>query len=112
MPVKGLLILEKILDVASARQKILASNIANAETPGYRAKDINFAQELGRALDGKETKPVTFDAPTTMPSKDGNTVNIEIEMGKVAENTMTYETAVQLLGMKIRMIKDVVRGGR
>lgn len=113
-------ILEKMMDVASFRQKILASNIANADTPGYKAKDISFQKELETAVEGTQVNPSgspvqqnykVFETVTTMPNRDGNTVNLDIEMSKVAENTLLHNTAAQLLSMKFRMIKSIIRGG-
>jgi flagellar basal-body rod protein FlgB len=105
-------ILERMLDVASFRQKLLASNIANADTPGFKAKDISFQKELDKALQGKHSGYDVYEPVTTMPNKDGNTVNLDIEMAKVAENTLIYNAATQLMSMKIRMTKDVIKGGR
>jgi flagellar basal-body rod protein FlgB len=47
-----------------------------------------------------------------MPNRDGNTVNLNIEMAKIAENTLIYNTATSLMAKNIRMLKDVIRGGR
>lgn len=113
MPDSTLRILEKMLDVAAYRHKILASNIANADTPGYKAKDISFQQELDKAVStGKAGSYELFETPSTMPSRDGNTVNLDIEMAKVAENTLLYNTATQLMAMKVRMVKDIIKGGQ
>ncbi len=108
----GFYTLEKILDLAAFRHRILASNVANADTPGYRAKDIVFSRELEKALEGTSSRVEVVDAPTTLPSRDGNTVNVEIEMAKIAENTLTYDTAIRILEKKIKMMKDVIKGGR
>ena len=112
---KTSVILEKMMDVASFRHKILASNIANAETPGYKAKDIAFQKELNAAIEGPGSKKQGYEVFETMPTminRDGNTVNIDTEMAKVAENTLLHNTSAQLLAMNFRMIKDIIRGGR
>ncbi len=105
-------LLEKIMDICAYRQKILASNIANADTPGYKAKDINFQEELKRAVENDTGSYKVIEAKTTMPNRDGNTVNIEVEMTKFAETMLMYNTATQLLSARIRMIKDAIKGGR
>ncbi|GER94439.1 flagellar basal body rod protein FlgB [hot springs metagenome] len=114
-------ILEKMLDIAAFRQRVLSSNIANADTPGYKAKDISFQQELDKAIkasnNGNRVSNFrqgyeVYETNTTMPNRDGNTVNLDIEMAKVAENTLIYNTATQLMTMKVRMLKDVIKGGR
>jgi flagellar basal-body rod protein FlgB len=121
MPDNTIKVLEKILDVASFRQKLLASNIANADTPGYKAKDISFQKALDKAIkvwsvergasSAKQDYEI-YETVTTMPNRDGNTVNLDIEMAKVAENTLIYNAATQLMTMKVRMLKDVIKGGR
>lgn len=108
----NLFILEKILDLAMTRHRILASNVANADTPGYRARDIRFTRELEKAVSGVSETVEVVESPTTLPSRDGNTVNIEIEMSKIAENTLMYNTALRMFEKKIRMMKDVIKGGR
>ncbi|MEW6739034.1 MAG: flagellar basal body rod protein FlgB [Nitrospirota bacterium] len=113
MPDNTIKVLEKMLDVAAFRQKVLASNIANADTPGYKAKDISFQKELDRAIEGSKGQDnEVYETVTTMPNRDGNTVNLDIEMAKVAENTLIYNAATQLMTMKVRMLKDVIKGGR
>lgn len=112
MPDNSIKILEKMLDVAAFRQKLLASNIANADTPGYKAKDINFQKELDKAVSGEKDSYKIYEPATTMTNRDGNTVNLDIEMAKVAENTLIYNAAAQIMGMKMRMAKDVIKGGR
>ena len=112
-PVAGQL--EKYMDLLSARQRLVASNIANADTPGYKAKDISFQKEMEKAAamekaDGTEGKTDfdIYESATTMPNRDGNTVNVNIEMAKVAENNLIYDTAVQLIAMKQRMKKSIL----
>ncbi len=105
--------LATMLDISAYRQRILTSNIANADTPGYRARDIDFQGELDKALAGGSLKGgmVIYEPMTTLPNRDGNTVNIDVEMAKVAENSLIYNAATQLLTMKVRMLKSVLRGG-
>lgn len=110
-------ILEKMLDVAVFRHRVLASNIANADTPGYKARDISFQGELNRAMANSgsnrgEHNFEVFEVITTMPNRDGNTVNLNIEMAKITENTLLYNTATSLLAKKINMARTVLRGIR
>jgi len=109
---KSIKILEKIMDICAYRQKILASNIANADTPQYKAKDINFQEELKNALETEKSTYRIIEAPTTMPNRDGNTVNIEVEMSKLAETLLMHSAASQLMSTRIRMLKDAIKGGR
>ncbi|MGO9016527.1 MAG: flagellar basal body rod protein FlgB [Dissulfurispiraceae bacterium] len=109
MPDSIHMILEHMLDVAAFRNKVLTSNIANADTPGYKAKDISFQKEMEKAAgtEGNQGFDI-YESATTMPNRDGNTVNVDIEMAKVAENNLIYDTAVQLMGMKQRMKKNIL----
>lgn len=110
MPNDTLSILESVMDVASFRQKLLSSNIANADTPGYKAQDISFQSELNKVINGSKGNYAVFDAPSSMNNRDGNTVSVDVEMTKVAENQLMYNSAAQLLTMKFRMMKDVAKG--
>ena len=105
-------ILQKIMDLCTYRQKILASNIANVDTPNYKAKDIDFQEELKKALEIENNSYRIIEAPTTMPNRDGNTVNIEVEMAKLTETLLMYNSATQLLSTRLRMLKDAIKGGR
>jgi len=109
MPDKTGGILEHMLDVAAFRNKVLTSNIANAYTSGYKAKDISFQREMEKAAGTGGSKSFDiYESATTMPNRDGNTVNVDFEMAKVAENTLIYDTAVQLMAMKARMKKNIL----
>jgi len=108
---KSLKILEKIMDICSYRQKILASNIANADTPNYKAKDIDFQNELKKAIETNDNSYTVIESPTTMPNRDGNTVNVEVEMTKLTETLLLYSASTQLMSTKIRMLKNAVKGG-
>jgi flagellar basal-body rod protein FlgB len=105
-------ILQKIMDLCTYRQKILSSNIANVDTPNYKAKDVDFQEELKRASEIENNSYRVIEAPTTMPNRDGNTVNIEVEMAKLTETLLMYNSATQLLSTRLRMLKDAIKGGR
>ncbi|HEX8947581.1 MAG TPA: flagellar basal body protein [Dissulfurispiraceae bacterium] len=109
MPDNSMRVLEKMLDISAFRQKLLTSNIANADTPGYRAKDISFQGELDKAVEGTHSGYDIYEPATTMSNRDGNNVNLDIEMAKVAENTLIYNAATQLMSMKMRMMKDAMK---
>jgi len=114
---KTFTLLEKTLDVTHARHKVITSNVANAETPGYRAKDVNFESELARQL-GSASSGVSMErthpghislgkigslpinvveSPSGAEGLDGNTVNLETEMVRLADNTMRYEISARLM---------------
>ena len=116
------------------RQNVVSSNIANAETPGYKAKKLDFEEALRRAIDingaGKmhsshnEHYPVNggsisrvradiYDNPDVNINPDGNTVDLEKEMAKLSENSILYKAALELINKKMSMMRYAVsEGGR
>ncbi|MHB0939768.1 MAG: flagellar basal body rod protein FlgB [Armatimonadota bacterium] len=117
-------ILAKVLDGTAVRQRALANNIANAETPGYQRRDVDFATQLRDVIGRSGSDPrsivraveavaVQMHEDATAPRKlDGNSVNIEREMVELAQNSLQYETSAQMLMMKIRGLKYVIHEGR
>ncbi len=101
--------LERYLDILSARQKLVGSNIANADTPGYRTRDIDFQTELRRAGEG-EVSPVEVSG---LPVKnDGNSVSLDREARLLAENALRFRIASSLLRAQIRMVRSAIEEGR
>lgn len=117
-------ILKKVLDGASVRQRVLANNIANVETPGFTRQQLSFEDELHAAMDQPSFNPETqieavervaldVTSDTVTPARDdGNNVQIEREMTDMAKNSLQYETAAKLLTMKMRGMRDAIFDGR
>ena len=125
-------LLGKTLDLRAKRQGLIAANLANVETPGYTPSDISFESELKSALKkgGSTTSPNPRHIPlkgggtaalqlvagqlVELPGKgtgpDGNGVELESEMGRMAENQIMYNASVQLLTKKFEMMKQAIRG--
>lgn len=101
--------IERYMDLLSARQKLVASNIANADTPGYKTKDIDFQQEFASTLNGEQ--PLTIDAQGLPEKPDGNNVNIDREARMLAENAMRFNVASSLLRQQIATVKEAITGG-
>ena len=101
--------LERYMDLLSARQKLAASNIANADTPGYKTKDIDFQQEFASMLTGQQ--PLTIDAQGLLEKPDGNNVSVDREARMLAENAMRFNVASVLLRGQINSIKAAITGG-
>ena len=113
------------LQLRSKRNEVLASNIANAATPHFKARDINFDREIQRNI--KEGPLVTtndvhfptnisplrakllFRAPLN-PSLDGNTVEMEVEQMEFSENVIRYQTTLQFLNGRISGLMSAIRG--
>jgi flagellar basal-body rod protein FlgB len=116
--------LVKALDGTIARHRALANNIANADTPGYHRKDVSFHDQLRSVLaattEGASSVMENLEkidpqiAPDTnaRAGYNGNSVTIETEMGELAKNTLEYETDIQLLSTKLKMLRSVISEGR
>jgi flagellar basal-body rod protein FlgB len=127
MPIKSLFgktyhLIERSLDIAKLRHGVIASNVANLDTPGYRPKEINFDKAL---KDAQERNPV--DLTRTHPLHFGlqggryeisyeerdERVDIDQEMSKLAENNLRYQTDIEVLLRKFSMLKQgITEGGR
>jgi len=98
------------------RQEVIAGNIANADTPGYRAVDFDFARELAAATrrPGGAAAPLApprlQQIAAAQPSADGNTVDMDAERAKFADNAVRYEAALRALNGQLRTMLDAIKG--
>lgn len=99
------------LAVRSQRMGVLASNIANASTPGYKAKDIDFQSALAaiETPGGPDDAATLYRVPL-QPSQDGNTVELATEQTAFAENAVAYQTTLSFLNGRISTITRALRG--
>ncbi len=102
--------LERYMDLLSARQKLVASNIANADTPGYRTRDIDFQSEFRDALSGVPPRPVEIS--NLAVRNDGNNVNLDREARLLAENALRFQAASQLMRAEIRAVRSAIEEGK
>ena len=102
--------LEHYMDLLSTRQKLVASNIANADTPGYKAKDIDFQSEFHSALQGSASNVVEVEGLTV--HNDGNNVNIDREARMLAENAIRFNVAANLVRGRLRAIRMAITEGK
>jgi flagellar basal-body rod protein FlgB len=119
------------LNLRAARQELLASNVANADTPNYKARDIDFASALRNAMAGTaEELPVAQTAPAHLsgsagesvmgspvmyrkplqPSADGNTVDMDVERAQFADNALRYEANVMFVSEKLKGMLSAIQG--
>jgi len=102
--------LERFMDLVSFRQKLVSSNIANADTPGYTTKDVDFQKELASAVDGRSASVVELAA---LPAKtDGNNVNLDREARMLAENALRFSVASHLVRGQLQAIRSAIHDGR
>ena len=101
--------LERYMDLLSVRQKLVASNIANADTPGYRTQDIDFQSEFLNAAGGPPRATEVNELPV---KNDGNNVSLDRESRLLAENALRFQLAAQLMKSEIRVVRSAIQEGR
>jgi flagellar basal-body rod protein FlgB len=101
--------LERYMDLLSARQKLVASNVANADTPGYRTQDIDFQSEFVNAMGGPPRVTEVGDLPV---KNDGNNVSLDREARLLAENALRFQVASQLMKSQIRSVRTAIQEGK
>ncbi|GAA3790430.1 flagellar biosynthesis protein FlgB [Erythrobacter sp. HI0063] len=102
------------LEIRSQRMSVLGSNIANAATPGYKARDVDFGSALQARLGGVEAErasegAVKYRIPT-MASLDGNTVEMATEQTAFAENAVAYTATLNFLRGRVETVTRAIRG--
>lgn len=115
------------------KNNVISANIANAETPGYKSKKMDFEQALARQADLEGLRKISsshsdhiavggsisagvkaeiYDNPDVATSNDGNTVDLEKEMTLLKENQIQYKAAIQLINKKLAALKYAASEGR
>ncbi|WJV60952.1 flagellar basal body rod protein FlgB [Pectobacteriaceae bacterium CE70] len=123
---------QEALNLRAQRQEILAGNIANADTPGYQARDIDFANELTKAMKQGRTSETTLGLTVTssrhisassttysdmdllyrvpdQPAMDGNTVDMDRERTNFADNSLRYQSELTVLNGQIKSMTAVLQ---
>ncbi|MEW5898684.1 MAG: flagellar basal body rod protein FlgB [Bacillota bacterium] len=122
-------VLEKQLDAAALTQKVVANNLANVNTPGFKKSSVRFLDELKKALDSRalplltthprhlpSTVPLTQVAPIVVKEEETtmgynqNNVDVEQEMVNLAANTLAYQAATRAIGDRLALLGYVIRG--
>lgn len=101
--------LERYMDLLSARQKLVAANIANVDTPGYRTRDIDFQAEFQKAMGGA---PQAMDVDGLQMKNDGNNVSLDREARLLAENDLRFNAASNLLRQQIQAVRSAIKEGQ
>jgi flagellar basal-body rod protein FlgB len=101
--------IEQFMNLVSARQKVVASNIANADTPGYQTKDIDFNSELQSQMSG--SKPNVIEVSGLKNKNDGNNVDMDREARLLAENALRFSVAENLAHSEISTIRTAIEEG-
>lgn len=124
---------QEVLSLRQQRHEVLTSNIANADTPNYKARDFDFSQELSRAMEGDRAGQSGLSLSTTsaghigghgvsgskvhdlmyrvpaQPSLDGNTVDMDRERAEFADNAVRYQASLTMLNSRIQGLKSAMQ---
>lgn len=105
--------LEYSLNSLSLRQQVLANNVANSQTPGFTAQDVNFENQLANIFDGQasaspDAAGSVVDAPDLTSRLDGNSVSMESQMSKESQTNLLYDTLTQLATDRFSILKTAI----
>ena len=115
--------LAETLTLTQRRHEVLTSNLANVETPGFRARDLDFGSALRDAFAVRRQGELGADEPPdephvsvvedrTAPARaDGNTVDLDLQMAKLTANGTRYLALARLLAMRIGLVRQAIQGG-
>ena len=126
-------VLQKALDLRSMKHNLIVSNVANKDTPGYKAFDLMVEEAMenatgkgepaqlktsheghlsGRSAHRIDGKSMGHSADPFFLRQDGNSVDIDKEMAALAENNLLYDALAQILSRKFRGLKEAIKGGQ
>ncbi|MBC9249847.1 flagellar basal-body rod protein FlgB [Pseudomonas alcaligenes] len=107
----------RALDLRMQRSEILAANLANEDTPGFQARDIDFAGEMQRLDSDAALQIASADDGAALkyrlpgqPAQDGNTVELSVEQAEFSRNSMDFQTGLTFIGMQFRGLKQAIEG--
>ncbi len=120
---KGFAILERLMQATEKRHRVLTSNIANTDTPNYKAKDVNFkdyitGEAAGITITATDPKHLQPAGPagkaevlteTSQQWGDGNNVELDMEIAKMTENGLLHQAGVRLLSAKMRLFRTAIK---
>lgn len=108
-------LLERYLDVSSMRQTLVTTNLANIDTPGYHARDVDFRGELTRTMRGMDTSvtsPFVMPVSGLVERPDGNNVSADRESLLLAEVQLQYKAATGILRAQFAQLSTAIREGQ
>ncbi|KAB7668633.1 flagellar basal body rod protein FlgB [Bacillus sp. B1-b2] len=117
--------LENAINYANTKQKVISQNIANVDTPNYKAKEVTFKDTLNQTMEAKltNTKHIPFSGSSSSSSKvvtrtdvaynsNGNSVDMDKEMTDLATNQIYYNALIERISGKFNSLQTVIRGGK
>ncbi|HZU31591.1 MAG TPA: flagellar basal body protein [Candidatus Angelobacter sp.] len=111
---KRIELLEHFLDLATHRQGLIASNISNIDTPGFRTKDLDFKQEIQKILQTPENNPspLAQEVKGLMERPDGNNVNLDREGLLLAQTQLQFHMGIQLIKEEFHRVQMAIEEGK
>jgi flagellar basal-body rod protein FlgB len=109
-------VLARLLDVTATRHQVLANNIANVNTPGYKRLEVSFEEQLASAIQGSGGYDLQQIQPRIEPTRDaearpdGNTVDINTELGALTKNTLLHQAYTRILATQISQMRTAING--
>jgi len=110
-------LISKLLSASSLRSRVIAGNLANMSTPGFKRRTVQFEDQLFKAMEhggsaASKVQPEVVVDEATPGNPDGNNVNLELEMNAMRENRMAYETYATILETNLGMLQSAISEGR
>jgi flagellar basal-body rod protein FlgB len=102
--------IERYMNLLSASQKLVSSNIANVDTPGYRTKDVDFQSELASQFGSLE--PTAVEVSGLKTKNDGNNVNMDRESRRLSENALRFAVATNLVRGQLQTLRSAIDEGK
>ncbi len=109
-------LLARMMDVAQLRHRLISRNLANVNTPGYHQLEVSFEDAFSHALSKQgegaalHIAPKVVEGQGNVPRQDGNTVDLDKELGNLNKNGLTFGMASQLLVGRIGMMRSAILG--
>lgn len=105
---QSLTIMERSMDLRMLQQRLIASNLANVDTPGFTAQKLDFTKSMENAVNGLESPAEVYNSPAAPLSLDGNNVDLESELGALSRNKLMYSVTAQLMANKFRQLTTII----
>ncbi len=99
--------LQKAMDLRIDNQRVIASNLANVDTPGYKAQHMDFEASMTRALNDIENPALIEESADPALTLDGNNVDMDRELADMSKNKTMYSLTAQILSAKFRQLGTV-----
>jgi len=109
-------LLQRLVSASDVRQNVISQNIANVNTPGYKAQEVRFEDQLTAELNRASVSALPAAEPEIastagLPARnDGNNVDLDREVGELNKNAMMMQTYLRMIGAEMRMMRDAMDG--